>query len=184
MSERLWEVIPRSWEHEKYDEQPPDTAYGIPQSTPRRFMTPSDLWDAAVKYFEWATMNPLKAQHATKMKVGDGMEEIEYYNLSKKRYMSKTSLCLFLGIDRRNYARSYESGKYGQAYKTVCETIDAIILDDKMSGAAAGLYNASIVARDIGLSDGKEDDENDKKATSFEINFNVREPVEVKEVDS
>lgn len=156
MTERLWEVIPRAWEDESYHEYFKTTVTGAKHLSPRRFETPSDLWDAAVKYFEWATTNPLKAQHATKMKVGDGMEEIEYYNLSKKRYMSKTSLCLFLGIDRRNYARTYESGEYGKAYKTVCEAIEAIILDDKMSGAAAGLYNANIVARDIGLVDKQE----------------------------
>lgn len=147
---RIWEVIPRSWEGMAYND------FQESNPTPRKFKTPSELWDKAVKYFEWCARTPLLEQHATKMKVGDGVEEIEYYNMDKKRYMSKTSLCLFLGMDRRNFARKYESGEYGQAYKEVCEAISAVILDDQMTGAAAGLYNPMIVARHVGLIDKQE----------------------------
>lgn len=176
---RVWEVIPRSWNDFEYKEPSESSNHA------RKFSTPDDLWKAAVKYFEHCEKTPLLEQHATKMKVGDGVEEIEYYNINKKRYMSKSSLCLFLGIDRRNYARLYESGEYGEAFKVVCDVIAAIILDEQMCGAAAGLYNPMIVARHVGLMDVKSDDEGQEtKAKSFEINFNVRESVEVKEIDS
>lgn len=181
---RIWEVIPRSWEDMEYKKFNSEFRCGE-NPTPRKFKTPSELWDKAVKYFEWCASTPLLEQHATKMKVGDGVEEIEYYNMNKKRYMSKTSLCLFIGMDRRNFARKYESGEYGPAYKEVCEAISAVILDDQMTGAAAGLYNPMIVARHVGLMDANQgEEEQDTKAKSFEINFNVREPVEVKEIDS
>lgn len=176
---RIWEIIPHSWEEMDYKEFNSELSY-CENPNPRKFKTPGDLWAKAVKYFEWCASTPLLEQHATKMKVGDGVEEIEYYNMDKKRYMSKTSLCLFIGMDRRNFARKYESGEYGPAFKEVCEAISAVILDDQMTGAAAGLYNPMIVARHVGLLKDTQNDEGEEtKAKSFEINFSVREPVEV-----
>lgn len=179
MSDKPWDIIPKTWEESEYKPADEDNP------TPRKFKTPSDLWDAAVRYFEWCLVNPISEPHATKMKVGDGVEEIEYYNIKRKRYPSKTGFCMAIGMDRRNYARKYEKGEYGKAFDEVTEAISLFILDDQITGAAAGIYNPMIVARHVGLlKDGQSEEGEEEKAKSFEINFNVREPVEVKEIDS
>lgn len=150
MSQRLWEVIPHTWEEKSYKEPTP----GNP--CPRKFQTPSDLWNKAVEYFEWCAASPHREHHAVKMKRGDGLEDLEHYSLPRLRYLSKVGLCAYLGIDRRNYARNYESDVFGEAYKDVAQAIAVIIEEQQLTGAAAGIFNATIVARQLGLSDKQE----------------------------
>jgi hypothetical protein len=129
-----------------------------------RFETPEQLWEEACEYFEWALNTPWKENKAMKMKSGDS-DVIEYYNTTKPRYLSNVGLCLFLGIQRCTYGY-YQNGKHdkpttydcdgeveseGKDYSSVCAVIDNIVYEQKLSGAAAGIFNPMIVARELGL---------------------------------
>lgn len=108
----------------------------------KTFQTPSDLWKAAVEYFKWVEDNPLYEEKAFAFK-GD----ITITKIKKMRAMSIARLCSFVGIDYSNYTRYRKNEKYA----STVETIDSIIREQKFEGAAAGLFNANIIARDLGL---------------------------------
>ncbi|AUR94708.1 DNA-packaging protein [Vibrio phage 1.197.A._10N.286.54.F2] len=122
-----------------------------------RFETPEQLWEEACEYFEWALNTPWKENKAMKMKSGDS-DVIEYYNTTRPRYLSNVGLCLFLGIQRCTYGY-YQTGRHdkdGKDYASVCAVIDDIIHEQKLSGAAAGIFHPMIVARELGLADKQE----------------------------
>lgn len=69
---------------------------------------------------------------------------------------------------------SNKDDRYSQ-YACILRTIKAEIYNDKYNGAAAGIFNQNIIARDLGLTDKKEikaqieqplfpDEDNDKKS--------------------
>lgn len=105
------------------------------------FASPEDLWNAAIEYFEWADSTPIYG----KKKPNEDPEELP-------RPYTIDGLCLFLDISDETF-RSYRdnkefSGVYGQITKA--------IRDQKFSGAAAGIFNANIIARDLGLKEATE----------------------------
>ena len=70
------------------------------------------------------------------------------------RTMSIEGLSVFLGIVRntwKGYAAKDE-------FLTVCEYVDQVMYDYKLTGASAGLLNPSIIQRDLGLVDKKHND--------------------------
>lgn len=122
-----------------------------------RFETPEQLWDEACEYFEWALNTPWITSKAMKMKDGD-RDIIELAREPKARYLSNVGLCLFLGIQRCTYGY-YQNGKHDRDdkdYSSVCAVIDDIIHEQKLSGAAAGIFHPMIVARELGLADKQE----------------------------
>ncbi|AUS01645.1 DNA-packaging protein, partial [Vibrio phage 1.289.A._10N.286.55.E8] len=122
-----------------------------------RFETPEQLWEEACEYFEWALNTPWITSKAMKMKDGD-RDIIELAREPKARYLSNVGLCLFLGIQRCTYGY-YQNGKHDKDdkdYSSVCAVIDDIIHEQKLSGAAAGIFHPMIVARELGLADKQE----------------------------
>lgn len=122
-----------------------------------RFETPEQLWEEACEYFEWALNTPWITSKAMKMKDGD-RDIIELAREPRARYLSNVGLCLFLGIQRCTYGY-YQTGRHdkeGKDYTSVCAVIDDIIHEQKLSGAAAGIFHPMIVARELGLADKQE----------------------------
>lgn len=122
-----------------------------------RFETPEQLWEEACEYFEWALNTPWITSKAMKMKDGD-RDIIELAREPKARYLSNVGLCLFLGIQRCTYGY-YQNGKNDKDdkdFSSVCAVIDDIIHEQKLSGAAAGIFHPMIVARELGLADKQE----------------------------
>lgn len=111
------------------------------------FDDPEKLWEACVKYFEWAESNPLKEE-----KVFCSQGEILQTTVNKIRAMSVSSMCVFIGMTRVTW---YEYCKRPE-YKDTCELVEQIIYDQKFTGAAADLLNQNIIARELGLSDKQE----------------------------
>ncbi len=108
------------------------------------FKTPEALWEASCQYFEWVEANPLWEQKVTQYQgVPVSME------VPKLRAMTILGLCNYLGIARRtwNYWQDNEM------LKDTVEKIEGIIYEQKFAGAAADLFNANIIAREIGLAD-------------------------------
>lgn len=109
---------------------------------PLKVEDPEKLWEMACAYFEWAASNPLEEEVAMGSK--DGPVRI---TLSKMRALTLKAMCLYIdvGWDAFNEYRKRP------AFKDVCQRIDDVIFTQKFEGAAAGLLNHSIIARDLGL---------------------------------
>lgn len=105
------------------------------------FETPEDLQEACFQYFDWVDDNPL-----WEMKVfGSGLKA----KLPHPRAMTIDGLCVFLGVARM----TWDNYRDRDAFKEVCDLAESIMKDQKFAGAAAGLFNAAIIARDLGLSE-------------------------------
>lgn len=120
------------------------------------FKTPADLWEACVEYFDWIEANPLQEVQAFAYQ---GMVTKE--PLPKMRAMTLTGLRLFIDVTAETWLR-YKSNK------DFCEVItqaEEVIYNQKFTGAAAGLLNPNIIARDLGLVDKKDHTSSDGTMT-------------------
>ena len=110
------------------------------------FKKPEQLWDACCEYFEWVEANPLQE---TQYKQANG-EPVPVI-IPKMRAMTLDGLCIFLGISSQTW-RDYRSRK---AFAQAAGRVELVVSHQKFIGAAAGLLNPSIIARDLGLKDVK-----------------------------
>ena len=108
------------------------------------FSKPSELWDGAMQYFEWVDNNPLQES-----KVFASMGDLMHTELNKMRAMTISGLCLYLDISRQ----TFEDYRVKPAFIDICGHIVEVIRMQKFTGAAAGMLNAAIIARELGLSD-------------------------------
>lgn len=108
------------------------------------------LAEACQEYFDWVEANPLMEGKAFAYE-GD----ISIGSVPKMRAMTVGSLCIFLGISRSTWY-DYVKGNHGADYSDTCRSVEAVIREQKFGGAAAGLLNANIIGRDLGLVDKKE----------------------------
>lgn len=131
---------------------------------PKKFKTPRDLWDAAVKYFDWVIDTPILEEKAFAHQ-GD----ITLTSVAKARPMLIERLCSFIELDYSNYTRYRKDEKF----KPVCDHIDAIIRAQKFEGAAAGIFNASIISRDLGLKENMDHSSDDGTMSPKESNTTV-----------
>lgn len=111
---------------------------------PPSFESPQQMWERAIEYFEWCSENSLSAD-----KVFSFQGEIVHGNEKKLRAMTQAGLCCFLNIS----TSSWHNYKAKSDYLEVTGIIESIMYEQKFSGASAGLFNANIIARDLGLSD-------------------------------
>lgn len=107
---------------------------------PRLFASSDALWEACVEYFEAVESSPLYETKADK-----GI----LYRLPKPRPMTIGGLSVFLDID----VSTWNTWRKEPDYSAVCTRVEAIIRDQKFAGAAAELFNANIIARDLGLAE-------------------------------
>lgn len=113
------------------------------------FESPNDLLEASLEYLEHCTENPLFEMKAF---VVNG--EVHQEPIYKMRAFTMGGLQIFLDIDRKTWANY----KAKDDFIAVISQIEEIIRDQKFTGAAAGLLNANIIARDLGLKDISETD--------------------------
>ena len=108
------------------------------------FAEPGDLWKAAEQYFEWVEDNPIKTTFY-RGKVFENPVEMP-------RAMTEKGLCIFLGISMDAW------GEYKKRddFIGVTTCVGDIIFTQKFEGAAVELFNPSIIARDLGLTDKQE----------------------------
>lgn len=110
-----------------------------------KFETGEVLWRACVAYFDWAAENPLQED-----KVFSFQGEQAHESVSLMRAFTLSGLCLHLGITEETW-RAWRRDRPDLA--DVIKAAEAVIFTQKFEGAAAGLLNANIIARDLGLSD-------------------------------
>lgn len=105
---------------------------------------PNELWEACEEYFEWVEGNPLKASELVKYQ-----GRYKTAKVAKMRPMTVGALCIFLGVTQETWCQ-YRSR---QGFSEVVTRVDEIIREQKFAGAAAGLLETNIIARDLGLID-------------------------------
>lgn len=113
-----------------------------------KFETPEDLWSAAVEYFEWVDANPLYEDQLITFQ-GKATHE----PVAKMRAMTMAGLWSFIDVHADTW------GEWKRSRPDLSEVItraESVVFQQKFEGAAAGLLNGSIIARDLGLSDRKE----------------------------
>lgn len=109
------------------------------------FSSPEILWEAACEYFQWCDEHPLMAYE------WNGKDPIKC-DLEKMRAYTQKGLCLFLDIDEQTL-ENYLSRK---DFFGIVTRIKNTIFTQKFEGAAAGLLNPNIIARELGLTDKQE----------------------------
>ncbi len=102
---------------------------------------PGSLWRKAIEYFQWNALNPLKEQKV----FGSGYTA----TVDKLRAMTIVGFCNYAAMSRDTF-NEYEKQ---EAYSDICKRIKDMIYQQKLEGAAADLLNASIIAREIGLTE-------------------------------
>jgi hypothetical protein len=105
------------------------------------FSNPEILWQEACTFFEWCDSNPLSEQKA----FGTGKK----LSVERMRAYTMKGLCYFLKIGES----TYNDYKHRDEFKEVIEQIEQVLFNQKFTGAAAGLLNANIISRDLGLKD-------------------------------
>lgn len=118
-------------------------AKGFTPGTEKKY-TPDELWVKAVEYFKWVEDNPLLEEKV----FGTGFKD----TVNKMRAMTITGFCVFAGITSQTFF-NYEKE---QAYLDITARIRDIIYSQKFTGAAAGLLESNIIARELGLADKQE----------------------------
>lgn len=106
------------------------------------FATPELLWESACEYFEWCDSNPvLKEDYVGK--------DAQRVHREMQRPYTISGLCVYLDASRAwwNEFRSNTN----QDFLIVLTRIEEIIYSQKFDGAAVGVFNQSIIARDLGL---------------------------------
>jgi len=111
------------------------------------FASADALWESCCEYFQWVEDNPL-----WEMKVTQYQGEVVNMPVPKMRAMTIGGLCIFLDIDETTWRAWREQ----EDFSTVIQRAERVIYNQKLSGAAADLLNANIIARDLGLADKKD----------------------------
>lgn len=143
------------------DEHEPTRLWAVPAA----FDDPMqiEIWNLAVRYFLWVEANPLMEMRP--MVVDKQLVKVSY---PKMRAMTIEGLCVFLGISRdtwnkwgRGIASPGGNGKTLTAEKAsritdVVSTVNAIIREQKFTGAASDLLNANLIRMELGIADKQE----------------------------
>jgi hypothetical protein len=112
------------------------------------YLTPDAFLADVVKYFEWVDDHPLLEEHVFQHKGA-----IVRTDKAKMRPYTKKGLATYLGIPESRLA-SYRNR--GDEWAEAVELIEQVIYTQKFEGAAAGLLNAGIISRDLGLAEKQE----------------------------
>jgi hypothetical protein len=140
------------------------------------FATPELMWEAACEYFQWCEDNPFQKSEAKVVNIGDYQSKVEKVKLDVLRPFTMEGLCLYLdcGIVYFNHFEKALEGKtdaVSQDFKKVVTRIREVIRDQKFTGAAAGFFNANIIARDLGLKDQSDVTTNGEKIQSNNLDI-------------
>lgn len=113
------------------------------------FETPELMWEAACEYFQWCVDNPLYTSETIK----SGPKAGSMFKVPVMRAMTLHGLCSHLDCSTSYFRNFKHEQKDNEDFLTVISRIEDVIYRQKFEGAAAGLLNANIIARDLGLSD-------------------------------
>lgn len=127
---------------------------------PRKFETPDDLWAAAISYFEWCTDNPLVED---KVMIVD--KSAEHQSISKMRAMTLKAFYTHAGIGEQTFL-DYEARA---PFSGIVKLIRDVMRSQKFEGAAAGMLNPNIIARDLGLAEVSKNEHTGKDGAPIQV---------------
>lgn len=130
------------------------------------FETPEELKAACYEYFEACTKNPLYKSEYVR---GEGLVQVPII-----RPFKCESLYNYLGI----VTTTWTNYTNREDFVEVTTHVEQIIYSQKFEGAAVGIFNANIIARDLGLAD-----KVDAKNNNHNYNSAPLTPEEIKEID-
>lgn len=107
------------------------------------FSSPDLLWQEACEYFSWCDNNPIMSYE------WNGKDPVRC-ELEKARAYTLKGLCIYLDVNEKYFNGVIASN---EDFANVCTRIRDVIFTQKFELAAAGLLNANIIARDLGLVD-------------------------------
>jgi hypothetical protein len=116
---------------------------------PKAFKDPVDLWEEFLKYKQHILDEPIEV---VKWVGKDAHEVIENHYKPPtwkgfEAFLFRAGRIYDLDAYRRNVGGDYS------AYSGIIRAIGADMFDRKLSGAAVGIYNHNIIARELGLAD-------------------------------
>lgn len=112
------------------------------------FGSPEILWQAACEYFEWCDKNPIKKE------IPIGTRHNPTVEVSIGRPYTLHALCIYLGVNTK-YFNDFCDAKH-EGFSEILTHIKEIIYNHKYEGAVVGLFNSSIIAKDLGLVEKKD----------------------------
>ena len=110
----------------------------------RIIQDPVMLWENACEYFEWCIENPL-------IEIDFRGKDIQEVALPKMRVFQKDAFALACGLSQWRTIEDLKN--VSDDFLQVVTRIEKTIYSQKFEGSAAGFFNPSIIARDLGLSD-------------------------------
>lgn len=105
------------------------------------FESPEVLWSAMCEYFQYCNDNPL-------IEIDYKGKDAKHVKMPRMRAYTWQGLELFLGI---NSLREYKTNPKYSEFSHVIEWANKVMYSQKFEGAAAGLLNATVISRDLGL---------------------------------
>lgn len=116
----------------------------------QKYLTAEEMFEAVCGYFNWLENNPLMEAKAFSYEGDVTIEE-----LPKMRAATIKGMCVYLGIssDAWREWRNPQDVKFRPELRDVMVWAENCIHEQKFTGAAAGLLNAALVMRDLGLVD-------------------------------
>lgn len=115
---------------------------------PGIFKTADDLREAIESYFQWNEDNPLYEDNVSFYQGVPTHEKLE-----KVRALTIEGLCLHIGINRQTWANWRNDSEKPDDFIGVIDWAENVMRYQKFTNAAAGLLNANIISRDLGLAD-------------------------------
>jgi hypothetical protein len=109
------------------------------------YLTANDFLAGVAEYFKWCEDHPLLEEKVFMYKGA-----IVRTDESKMRPFTKKGLASFMGMPESRLA-GYK--RRGDEWEDAIEIVDQTIYTQKFEGAAAGLLNATIISRDLGLAE-------------------------------
>lgn len=119
----------------------------------QKFDSAEQIQALICEYFGWADANPIVYEEMS-FYLGEPVRAKGY----KKRAYTQAALCAFLGITQVTWFR-WRKGEQEHNLPGLSDIIiwaDNVCFEQKLTGAAAGIFNPMIISRDLGLSDRQE----------------------------
>ncbi len=102
------------------------------------------LWESCCEYFQWVEDNPLWEDKVAQYQGG-----VVDMPVAKMRAMTIGGLCIFLDMTIETWTKWRKDKDFSEVVKRA----EAVIYEQKLTGAAADLLNPNIIARELGLKD-------------------------------
>lgn len=142
------------------------------------FATPELMWEAAKEYFEYCIETPWVKYEQSKTPIKPMLDDLtgemiwpsQLVEIPTARPFTLMGLCLYLDCNTQYFAEFKRNlTPNDKDFSVVIARIEDIIRNQKFEGASVGVFNANIIARDLGLMD------NVNNNVTFNTEVNVKD---------